>query len=133
MGAHSMMPEPSEFSYRRIAAEETYPLRHAVLRPTQTLANCQYPGDLHPATCHVGCFHGTQLAGVGTLLPDETDGAAPTVKWRIRGMAVLPEYRGHSIGGRLLQMLIEYAQQQGGNEIWCNGRTTVQGFYERYG
>ncbi|HEX5441752.1 MAG TPA: GNAT family N-acetyltransferase [Ktedonobacterales bacterium] len=54
--------------------------------------------------------------------------------WRLVGMAVLAGARGIGAGGKILQTLIEYASTQPlPAEIWCHGRVSAQGFYERFG
>ncbi|MGH2481987.1 MAG: GNAT family N-acetyltransferase, partial [Ktedonobacteraceae bacterium] len=119
---------------RSIPAEETYSLRHRILRPTQLLAECAYPEDKAEHTYHAGYYRDQQLLGVGTIFraarPEST---LPTV-WRIRGMAVSEEAQGLGIGGKVLSALLAYAASQGmPAEVWCNGRANVQGFYERFG
>ncbi|MDX1443694.1 MAG: GNAT family N-acetyltransferase [Gammaproteobacteria bacterium] len=61
--------------------------------------------------------------GTGRLLPDG----------KIGRMAVLKEYRGRDIGGRLLQRLVELAQEQGHREVKLAAQTHAIPFYERHG
>lgn len=124
----------STINYHAINAKETYALRHQILRPYQTLADCAYPLDDEATSYHVGAWLEQDLIGVGSLLREAQDGTTDNNSWRIRGMAVLDTARGHGVGGHILQALIDYASSQAkpGN-IWCNGRTTVQGFYEHFG
>jgi predicted GNAT family N-acyltransferase len=121
-------------TFKRITAEETYDLRHRILRPNQTVADCAYPLDHATGSCHIGCFLDEELVGIGTVLREGQDGEQGANIWRIRGMAVLETARGHGIGGQILQRLIAHAAQETTpGEIWCNGRVHVKGFYERYG
>ena len=43
--------------------------------------------------------------------------------------------RGRGAGAQILQALLDHAaaSAQRPCTVWCNGRTTVKGFYERYG
>lgn len=122
---------------KRIAAEETYPLRHRILRPNQTLADCAYPLDHQAESYHVGGYIDGELVGVGTILQEAQENISyppHTTAWRIRGMAVSETARGKGIGGMILESLIAYvAEQSDAGEIWCNGRVSVKGFYQRYG
>ncbi|GCE47061.1 putative GNAT family N-acyltransferase [Thermosporothrix hazakensis] len=119
---------------RSISAEETYPLRQRVLRPHQALEACAYPHDTDETSFHAGCFFEDQLIGIGSIFREAQDGTTNRNIWRIRGMAVAPEQQGKGIGGRILTALIAYVTAQGQpGEIWCNGRITAKGFYERYG
>ncbi|SRR5579884_2406761 len=121
-------------SIHSITAEETYPLRHQILRPEQTLTDCMYPLDKAPASRHIGYFLNGELIGVGTIHREAQDGSTDRNVWRIRGMAVARNIQGRGVGGKILKGLISYAASQGlPGEIWCNGRTTVEGFYRRFG
>jgi GNAT superfamily N-acetyltransferase len=125
---------PAIETIRRISVEETYPLRHRILRPNQTLADCAYPLDTAPSTYHVGYFLNDDLIGIGTILREAQDGSTDKNVWRIRGMAVSSDLQGRGIGGKILMALIRYAASQGiPGEIWCNGRVTAQNFYQRFG
>ena len=117
---------------RRITAEETRALRHSVLRPDQPLAACAYPLDSEPQTGHFGAFRDGRLVGVASIFQEAEEGGDPSA-WRIRGMATLGEVRGAGFGGALLEACLRHATAHAGSRVWCNGRTTVAGFYERYG
>ncbi|HEY3992966.1 MAG TPA: GNAT family N-acetyltransferase [Ktedonobacteraceae bacterium] len=124
----------STVEIRPISARETHDLRHRILRPHQSLTMCAFPYDTASGALHIGCFLNKQLLGIGSILPDPRENATQPTSWRIRGMAVLEEARGTGAGGKILQALIDYASsQQLPAEIWCNGRTHVQGFYEHFG
>jgi len=105
---------------KRITAADTYELRHRILRPTQTLADCAYEKE--------------KLVGVGTIFVEAPDDAAEGMYWRIRGMAVTEDMRGRGAGAQILQALLDHAAEgERPCTVWCNGRTSVKGFYERYG
>src|SRR2546427_5090113 len=87
---------------RPISAEETYPLRHRILRPNQTLADCMFPLDKAPDSHHIGYFLNRELAGVGTIFREAEDGSTDKNVWRIRGMAVSTNIQGRGIGGKIL-------------------------------
>ena len=127
------MSESTE-NIRSITAEETYPLRHRVLRPNQTVADCMFPLDKAPDTRHVGYFLNGELLGVGTIFREAQDGSTDKNVWRIRGMAVSTHIQGRGIGGKILSALITYAASQGlPGEVWCKGRVTAENFYKRFG
>lgn len=124
----------SAIETRPIRAEETYDLRHRILRPHQPLSACAYPCDTAPGALHIGVFLNGQLIGIGSLLPDPREDAPYPMSWRIRGMAVQEDVRGTGAGGKILQALIDAVRTQPlPAEIWCNGRANVRGFYERFG
>lgn len=121
-------------SIQAISAEETYPLRHRILRPNQTLADCMFLLDKAPDTRHVGYFLNGELVGVGTIFREAEDGSTDRNVWRIRGMAVATNIQGRGVGGKILSALITYAASQDlPGEVWCKGRVTAENFYKRFG
>ena len=53
--------------------------------------------------------------------------------WRIRGMAVLDDYRNQNLGKKLLQSCINHSIQHKADVIWCNARIKAVPFYKREG
>lgn len=109
------------------------PLRHAVLRPHQTLADCVYPGDDEPESFHLVARDGQLVVGVASVYRQSEDGSSDGDSWRLRGMATDPAYRGRGIGRRVLTECLRRVRAAGGAELWCNARTTAAGFYEGLG
>jgi predicted GNAT family N-acyltransferase len=63
------------------------------------------------------------VVGTGRLLPDG----------HIGRMAVLPEWRGRGIGGRILAALIARARERGMRRVVLNAQTHAAPFYARHG
>lgn len=114
-----------------VDAETCRPVRAAVLRPHRPAEENVYPRDDDERTLHVALEERGRIVGVGTMLPDD-EGAPGGERWRIRGMAVLPEHRGRGFGRMMLRTLLAVAAKRGGG-LWCRARTDVVGFYEREG
>ncbi len=68
------------------------------------------------------------VAGTARLLGGGPGGAA-----RFGRLAVLPGWRGHGIGSRLLRLLEEAALARGARELILHAQTTVEPFYTRHG
>ena len=64
-----------------------------------------------------------RIVGTGRLLPDAHVGR----------MCVLPEYRGRSIGSRLLQHFIDLARREGFPHLHLNAQISALDFYRRHG
>ena len=85
---------------RAIAAAEARPLRHAILRPNQSLAELVYPDDDAADTLHAGAFEGDALVGVASVYREAPPGERDERAWRLRGMGTLPNAR-RAGGGRV--------------------------------
>ena len=120
-------------SIKKIDVAEARHLRHKILRPHQPPEACVYPGDDAPATAHFGAFQEKKLVGIATVFNEPRAGEDDPKAWRIRGMATEEAVRGDGYGGALLEACIAYVEEEGGRTIWCNARTTVMGFYAKYG
>lgn len=120
------MTAVSNLTVRAVSLEQTRALRHAVLRPHQTLDEI---AAHEPANAYaVGAFDGDELIAVGFVVPDGGPGA-----WRVRGMATAPQARRRGAGTAVLDALIRHARAQGARRIWCNARTPARSLYERAG
>jgi GNAT superfamily N-acetyltransferase len=122
---------------RQLVARDTIALRDAVLRPGLPPGGSHYPGDDAPDALHLGIYVAASaqntLAAVATLCREPVAGEEMTSSWRLRGMATLPEYRGHGFGKQLAQYCIAYAAEQRGTLVWCTSRVATVPFYSALG
>lgn len=118
----------------RITASDTRPLRHAILRPSQPLDACVYPGDDDAAAFHLGVREGFELVAVASFYRASAPGS-DSADLRIRGMAVQPEHRGRGHGRRLVDAgpIVAGEQPAAPSCVWCNARTSAAGYYARLG
>ena len=122
-------------SIRRVAVEEIFPLRHAVLRPGRPVSYSVYSQD--DGAVHIGAFDDGMLVGCATVFPDPWPGSASEPAspkaWRLRGMAVDPSQQGSGVGRQVLDEAVAAAREGGAPLLWANARTAALGFYERMG
>jgi GNAT superfamily N-acetyltransferase len=119
---------------RKISAEATYPVRQEVLRPGRPLKECFFDGDLEKETIHLGYLDMENLVAVATYVARKNDLFEAPLQYQLRGMAVLPSYRGKDLGKKLLlegEKLLKEKDPQ--ILLWFNARETAVGFYEKYG
>lgn len=121
------------FEIRGIAAEDTYDLRHALLRPHQTLDEMAWPGDDGSDSLHVGGFRNGRMLGIATVHRQRLPGSAEVEAWRVRGMAVEHGQRGLGLGGALLERCLEHARRRNARVVWCSASITAFGFFEHFG
>ena len=130
-----------------IPTPESYPLRHAVLRPHQSIAEVVWENDDAPGhgnlrrnraleRRHRRCGDGVPRAG--TFRRDRGRGSSArcrerTSTWRLRGMATRPDAQGQGIGSAVLKAVLDHVAAAGGDLLWCNARVSAVAFYERAG
>jgi len=123
-----MGPTGSVVEVTPITAEQTRPLRHLILRPTQPAESTEYPGDHDPDSRHFGAFDQGRLVGIASLYREpRIDG--PADGWRLRGMATATDARRQGAGRALLGACRAHVAAAGGGELWCNARIAAVEFY----
>jgi GNAT superfamily N-acetyltransferase len=123
----------SEIQVRSVQLAETFPLRKSVLRPHSPKLEIRFPGDEGASTIHLGAEVEGRVVGVITAIRQPPPGSSLQSAWRLRGVAVQPEYQGAGIGRRLLTDCERRVRAASGKMIWCNARTNVIAFYEQLG
>ena len=89
--------------------DEHLDLRFRVLRKNQPRESAHYPGiDVDERTKFLGAFIEEKLVGCATLQVDPKNGC----KYRIRGMAVEPDYRNRGIGTKIVEKLKVVAKKR---------------------
>ncbi|MDB4766384.1 GNAT family N-acetyltransferase [bacterium] len=127
---------PSLLSINEIAAVETHPLRHAILRPQQTLADCVFPGDDGVGTFHFGGFLDGRLVVIASVMKEREQRFqefAAMKQFRLRGMATALDEQGKGFGSAVLDACVERCWAEGGEIFWCNARTSAANFYQKRG
>lgn len=116
-----------------IKAKDTWPLRHSVLRSHQSIEDCDYPNDRNPDSFHLGAYEGKQLVGVGSFYKERQPTVLGHFQWRLRGMAVLPDFRGKGVGQQLLRFAFDELKAKRADVLWCQAREKALGFYAKLG
>lgn len=109
---------------RAITADQTLPLRQAVLWPDHPLSASRVDGD--GSALHFGGFAGDQQICTASLFPDGD-------QIRLRKFATLPDHQGQGHGTAMLRHLLAEARAQGAQVFWFDARESALPFYERFG
>jgi len=117
---------------KRISRDEVLPLRSAVLRNGKPFEECVFPTDDKPNIFHLGYFLEDQLVCIGTFFPEDYPGNGPG-GFRLRGMASDAAFAGKGYGAALIKFAINDLTSVKAAYIWCNARSSAQGFYSRLG
>ena len=111
---------------RPVTAEQTYPLRHAVLWPDKPFDYVKI--DIDSAGYHYGLFQSadSELVGVISLFVD-----GPVS--RFRKFAVRPDCQRTGIGTGLMHHVMAETRRMGATTLWCDARLDAGDFYRRFG
>ncbi|MBP1839337.1 GNAT family N-acetyltransferase [Formosa algae] len=116
-----------------IKAQDTYAVRHPVLRPGRPIEDCVFDNDEHPNTFHLGLFLNTMLVGVVTYMKTKKDEFTSEEQYQLRGMAVLENYQGLQFGKLLVNKGEAIIKEKHGDLIWLNAREIALHFYNKCG
>ena len=119
----------SEHMVVELTADETYPLRLAVLRGDTPSKVVSFDQDLLLGTFHLGVRDGRDVIAVSTWAPLPHHDT-PAVQ--LRGMATAAHLQGHGLGSLLLEAgclraatIVEV--------VWARARDTALAFYLDHG
>jgi len=118
---------------KEITANDTYPLRHKILRPHQPLSYCEYPGDFELQNFHLGWYDEEELVCIGSFYQEKYSDLPGELHYRLRGMATLENYRNRQLALKLLQAGMKRLKEKGTDLMWCNARIVALGLYEKAG
>ncbi|WP_191860463.1 GNAT family N-acetyltransferase [Hanstruepera ponticola] len=121
-----------ELSLKTISAQETYPVRHPILREGRPLSECEFEGDEDPTTIHLGLYSKEKLIGVATFLKKSNPCFSEKVQYQLRGMAILQRFQNKGLG----KIILDEAERLLTNKchrIWFNARKIAVNFYEKNG
>lgn len=107
---------------KKIRHRDTYPIRHQVMWPNESLSYIMIDGDQEAD--HYGYFIDDKLVSVVSVF-------IVGEKVQFRKFATLEAYQGQGIGSKLLaEIFLRYNSYE---SIWCNARTEKASFYEKFG
>lgn len=109
---------------KRISAQQTMAIRHAVLWPSKSVEFCHVAEDEFGH--HYGCFDEGQLIAVASLFFDQGE-------VRLRKFAVLTDYQGQGVGSKMLDTMLSDAAALGTPLLWCDARESALAIYAKFG
>lgn len=118
---------------KEIGTHETFPVRHAVLRPGKPIESCSFDGDNLETTHHYGLFNDGKVIGVITIMENKSQNFLEQIQFQIRGMAILEQFSKKGYGQELLLYAENQIKALKGELIWFSARETAVGFYQKSG
>ena len=114
-----------------ISFQDTFSVRHPVLREGKPIESCYFEGDELDTTKHFGAFVDKKIVGVVSVYSNKNSNFRIANPFQIRGMAVLKDFQKKGFGELLVQHCEKYVSTQNGDLIWFNAREIAVGFYEK--
>ena len=123
------------YTVEQVAPEATRPLRQALLRPNNTLAElAQSDGNDPTAGYYAAIGHRGRILAVASARPEQPPWPHEARRpWRIRGVATVDDARKRGIGTAIIQAVLRHIRLHGGDLAWLNGRTPARRFYQHLG
>lgn len=118
---------------QEIAFQDTFSVRHEILRAGKPVETCFFDGDDLPTTKHFGIFVNKKIMGVVSVFQNKNNTFITNNQYQIRGMAVLNEAQKMGFGKQLVTHCETYVSEQNGSLIWFNARGNATLFYEKLG
>lgn len=120
------------YDLRTISSQETWPVRHPVLRKGRPLEDVYMEADEKESTFHLGIFYKQEIVGVASFMEDKHPNCYG-VQARLRGMAVLPDHRKKGLAARILNRGEHILKEKGTTLLWFNARIVALSFYKNLG
>lgn len=109
---------------KQIQPSETWQLRHRVMWADKPFDDIKLPND--DDGLHFGLFNDGILLSVVSVFIENNSA-------QFRKFATEISEQGKGYGAKLLNRLIQECINQNITTFWCNARTSVSGFYEKFG
>jgi ribosomal protein S18 acetylase RimI-like enzyme len=116
---------------KQITAEDTYPIRHPVLRKGRPVEDCVFEADNDKNTFHLGLFYNSKLVGVASFMKNKSTLISEENQYQLRGMAILKDYQNKGLGNLLLRKGEEILLQKNIDSLWFNARELAVSFYKK--
>jgi len=136
---------PPPVTVELVSCDQTRELRHAVLRPHQSLEELVRLDELElgaDSGLHFAAreTEAGQILSCATILAEQPSGHAVGLAhargeqcFRLRGVATAPRWRSVGLGGIVMDAVLTHIEHCGGGLLWCNARIGAQAFYARHG
>ncbi|MFY0592357.1 GNAT family N-acetyltransferase [Roseivirga sp.] len=106
-----------------IKAEDTWPIRHKVMWPNESLEFVKLAEDMRGL--HFGLFENDRLVSVVSLFITDSEA-------QFRKLATLVAHQGKGYGSALINHILEESKALNISRIWCNARLDKTSFYHKF-
>ncbi|WEK19879.1 MAG: GNAT family N-acetyltransferase [Candidatus Pedobacter colombiensis] len=113
-----------EIQIEQIRFDLTWPIRHEAMYPDLPFDSIKLDDD--PNGLHFGLYARHQLTAVVSLFNIDNI-------YQFRKFATKTTEQNKGYGTILLNHIISYVKEMGGQKIWCNARVSALEFYNKFG
>lgn len=131
MTSESLQGKPVQYQLKLIDSNETYLVRHPVLREGRPLETSIFDGDDLETTIHIGLFIEEKLIGVCSFMKNPNNLFSDTIQYQLRGMAILKPYQRKGYGHAIIHFGETILKENNATIIWCNARKIASPFYKK--
>jgi predicted GNAT family N-acyltransferase len=125
---------PTAFEALQLELQAVLPLRALVLRDGKlSPESCINEGDDEETTFHTGCKDADgAVVAIATCMQENYPGYTG-LGYRLRGMAVHPDWQRKGLGDKALSKALFILQERKAAYLWCNARKVAYDFYTQAG
>jgi len=131
MTHESLHTKSKQYEVKLIDANDTYLVRHPILRPEKPFETCVFHGDNLKTTIHIGLFIEKKIIGVCTFMKNNNTLFSNINQYQLRGMAILTPFQKKGYGNAILNFAEAILKKDNPVIIWCNARKFAIPFYEK--
>jgi GNAT superfamily N-acetyltransferase len=114
-----------------ITPEETYPIRHKVLRKRKPLESCIFEGNKCDSIFHFGFFENNGLKRVVSTYKQNSFIYYESVQFQVREMAIVDTEQKKGYRKLLMKYLEQFLNKEKTDLIWFNARESAVNFYKK--
>lgn len=123
----------AELSIVETDLESVLQLRTAHSDPPRSREAALSIGDSAPECVHFGAYLRAELVGVCSVGPEHLPILGHPKGWRLRGLVVLPQFRGSGIGTELIQHHLRYVEKLPHPRSWAYAKPRLVRLYSSLG
>ena len=121
-------------SIKKIRANQTFELRHPLLRKGQPLNSCRLELDEDKLSLHLGAYKKDQLIGVLSAMPSSCPIYEKFRGIQFRAIAVHQDFQRKSLASQLIQKaFLILSKKYKPEHIWLNARVAANTLYTANG
>ncbi len=122
-----------KFELRQIKAEETYNIRHSILRPHQNFEECKYDTDFIEGSFHIGAYYRGDLVSVASFCLEQCEDFEQKQQYRLRAMATYEKFRSQGAGSSIVNYAEKVLRERNISFLWCKARVSAVAYYTKLG